>query len=310
MQIVVFKSGKNRSSSFKLNGYLFIFILASMVIFASFLFSSATFFYGYKKGYSELNEDRIQDIQKYQHEIKLIKEENKAKMEFFNQKLIGISSQIQTLNSLGNKISNIAKLDKKDFSFKNPKYVGGTNKINIEFEYDSAFEKYLDEMANNLNKKEQDLNYINKIIRNMEMKEQFYPSGLPSKKGYLSSDYGERIHPFFKEKHFHKGVDIAHKTETDIRSLAAGEVTFSGKKYGYGNLVEISHLNGYVTRYAHNNRNLVKKGDLIKKGQIIAKMGSTGHSTGPHVHLEVLKNKKHINPNKFIHYRNKFSNDN
>ena len=116
MQIVVFKSGKNRSSSYKLNGYLFIFILASMVIFASFLFSSATFFYGYKKGYSELNEDRIQDIQRYQYEIKLIKEENKAKMEFFNQKLIGISSQIQTLNSLGKKISNIAKLDKNDFS--------------------------------------------------------------------------------------------------------------------------------------------------------------------------------------------------
>ena len=106
---------------------------------------------------------------------------------------------------------------------------------------------------------------------------------------------------------FHKGVDIAHKTETNIRSLAAGEVTFSGKKYGYGNFVEVSHLNGYVTRYAHNNRNLVKKGDLVKKGQIIAKMGSTGHSTGPHVHLEVLKNNKHINPNKFIHYRDKFS---
>ena len=87
MQIVVFKSGKNRSSSFKLNGYLFIFILASMVIFDSFLFSSATFFYGYKKGYSELNEDRIQDIQRYLYEIKLIKEEYKAKMEFYNQKL-------------------------------------------------------------------------------------------------------------------------------------------------------------------------------------------------------------------------------
>ena len=84
---------------------------------------------------------------------------------------------------------------------------------------------------------------------------------------------------------------------------------FSGKKYGYGNLVEISHLNGYSTRYAHNNRNLVKKGDLVKKGQVIAKMGSTGHSTGPHVHLEVLQNNKHINPNKFIHYRDQFSNN-
>ena len=113
---------------------------------------------------------------------------------------------------------------------------------------------------------------------------------------------------WLKKNHIHKGIDIAYKTETDITSIAAGKVTFSGKKYGYGNLVEISHLNGYVTRYAHNNRNLVKVGELVKKGQVIAKMGSTGHSTGPHVHLEVLKNNKHINPNKFIYYKEKFSN--
>ena len=116
--------------------------------------------------------------------------------------------------------------------------------------------------------------------------------------------------PITKKIHLHKGVDIAHKMETDIMSLAAGKITYSGKKYGYGNLVEVSHLNGYVTRYAHNNRNLVKVGDLVRKGQVIAKMGSTGHSTGPHVHLEVLKNNKHINPNKFIHYKEKFSNNN
>ena len=140
------------------------------------------------------------------------------------------------------------------------------------------------------------------------MKEQFFPTGMPTKKGYISSEYGQRLNPITKKNNLHKGIDIANKTETDITSLAAGEVIFSGKKYGYGNLVEISHLNGYVTRYAHNNRNLVKVGDLVKKGQLIAKMGSTGHSTGPHVHLEVLKNNKHINPNKFIYYKEKFSN--
>ena len=116
-------------------------------------------------------------------------------MEFFNQKLVGISSQIQTLNSLGNKISNIAKLDKKDFSLKI--LIPGNNKINIEFEYDSAFEKYLDEMANDLNKKEQDLNYIDKIITNMEMKEQFTLQAYHQRKD-ISSDYGERTIHFLK----------------------------------------------------------------------------------------------------------------
>jgi murein DD-endopeptidase MepM/ murein hydrolase activator NlpD len=142
------------------------------------------------------------------------------------------------------------------------------------------------------------------------MKEQFFPSGFPSEKGYISSKYGERFSPITKKQHFHKGIDIAHKLESDIFSLAAGTVTFSGKKYGYGNVVIIDHLNGYTTKYAHNNRNLVKKGDVVKKGQLIAKMGSTGHSTGPHIHLEVLKNNKNIDPNKFIHYKEKFSNRN
>jgi len=310
MQIVIFKSNKNKSSSYKVNGLMFLAMTSFVVVFLTFMFSSPAYIYGYKNGYIESNEDRLKDIAKYQNDIELIKNKNKEKMEFFSQKLITISSEIHNLNALGNKISHIAKLNKKEFNFENPKYIGGKNKINIEFEYNSDFEKYLDLMLNDLKIKSDDLNYAYKIINNMEMKEQFFPSGFPAEKGYISSAYGNRKSPFTKKIHFHKGIDIAHKTESDIRSLAAGKITFSGKKYGYGNLVEVSHLNGYVTRYAHNNRNLVKVGELIKKGQIIAKMGSTGHSTGPHVHLEVLKNNKHINPNKFIHYKEKFSKNN
>ena len=310
MQIIIFKSGKNKSSSHKISGLFFIFLVISVVASLTYMLSSTLYIYGYKQGFQELNEDRIEDIANYKNEIKLIKYENKEKMEFFSQKLISISSQIQNLNSLGNKISTIGNLNKKEFNFKKIKNIGGINKVNIEFEYNSDFDKYLDNMILNLEVKNNDLNNIYKIINNMEMKEQFFPTGMPTRKGYISSEYGKRKNPITKKIHLHKGVDIAHKMETDIMSLAAGKITYSGKKYGYGNLVEVSHLNGYVTRYAHNNRNLVKVGDLVRKGQIIAKMGSTGHSTGPHVHLEVLKNNKHINPNKFIHYKEKFSNNN
>lgn len=308
MQIVIFKSSKNKSTSYKINGYLFIFLMIFLVIITTLTLSSTSFLYGYKKGYKELNEDRIEDISKYKRQIEYIKIENKEKMEFFSKKLITISAELENINSLGNKISKIAKLDKKEFDFKRPKYIGGLNKINIEFDYNSKFDKYLDSILLDISNKRENLNYIDKIINNLEMKEQFLPTGMPTKKGYISSEYGQRLNPITKKNHIHKGIDIAYKTETDITSIAAGKVTFSGKKYGYGNLVEISHLNGYVTRYAHNNRNLVKVGELVKKGQVIAKMGSTGHSTGPHVHLEVMKNNKHINPNKFIYYKEKFSN--
>jgi len=310
MQIVIFKSKKNKSTSYKVNGTYFLISIVFLVLFFTFLLSSSFYYKGYVVGYNDLIEDRMDDIAKYEKEINLIKTENKNKMDFFSRKLISITSQMQTVNALGNKIAKIAKIDKKDFNFRKPKYIGGINKVNIEFEYESSFSQYLDNILLELSKKENDLKYTNKIINNLEMKEQFFPSGFPSEKRYISSKYGERLSPITKKQHFHKGIDIAHKLESDIFSLAAGTVTFSGKKYGYGNVVIIDHLNGYTTKYAHNNRNLVKKGDVVKKGQLIAKMGSTGHSTGPHVHLEVLKNNKNIDPNKFIHYKEKFSNRN
>ena len=307
MQIVIFKSNKNKSSSYKIGGVPFILSFIFLLSLLTFILSYSVYFYGYKVGYNELNEDRMNDLVYYEKEISQMKLENKNKMDFFSNKLIKISSQIQNLDALGDKISTIAKIDKKDFNFRKPKYIGGKNKVSIEFEYNSDFDNYLDSILYGLTEKKDDLKYIDKVINNLEMKEQYFPAGFPSKKGYISSNYGLRNSPITKKEHFHKGVDIAHKTETKIFSLAAGKIKFSGRKYGYGNLVIIDHLNGYTTKYAHNNRNLVKTGDIVKKGQLIAKMGSTGHSTGPHVHLEVLKNNKNIDPNKFIYYKEKFS---
>ena len=307
MQIIIFKSSKNKSLSYKINGSAFIIIIGFLISSLVFLLSSSIYIYGYKIGYKDLFDETVFEIDKYKNEIRLVKQENMNKMQFFSQKLITVTSEIESLNALGHKISSIAKINKKELNFKESRYIGGTNKINIEFEYNSDFDKYLDKMLIDLSIKENNLKYLFKLVNNMEMKEQFLPTGFPSKKGYISSDYGNRENPFSKKMHFHKGIDIAHKIETDIFSLAAGEVIFSGNKYGYGKIVEISHLNGYTTRYAHNNRNLVKKGEKVKKGQIIAKMGSSGHSTGPHIHLEVLKNNKNVDPKKFIHYKEKFS---
>lgn len=307
MQIIIFRPIKNKSKLYKINILFFILFILFLCSFIVLTFASSSYIYGYTKGYKELYEDRLQDLTFYEKEINHIKQENFKNMEFFSEKLILISSKIENINSLGNKLSKLAKLNKNDFNFRKPKYIGGKNKVNIEFEYDSNFENYLDNMLADLDSKQEDLIEIYKIINNLEMKEQFFPSGLPSNKGYISSEYGKRINPITNKRNFHKGVDIAYKTESDIKSLAAGQVIFSGKKYGYGNLVEISHANGYVTRYGHNNRNLVKLGEYVKKGQIIAKMGSTGHSTGPHVHLEVLKNNKNINPDKYIYSKDIFS---
>jgi len=95
-------------------------------------------------------------------------------------------------------------------------------------------------------------------------------------------------------------VDFAGATGSNVMAVAAGVVTWSGERTGYGNLVEINHGDGYVTRYAHNEKTLVKVGETVKRGEPIALMGSTGRSTGPHVHFEVIRNGRQVDPLSFI----------
>ncbi|HTF99167.1 MAG TPA: peptidoglycan DD-metalloendopeptidase family protein [Nitrospirota bacterium] len=114
----------------------------------------------------------------------------------------------------------------------------------------------------------------------------------------ISSEYGMRQDPFSGDWRFHHGVDIAAPEGTEIHAVAPGTVVFSGKQAGYGNVVIIDHGNGYTTKYAHNQQNLVKEGDKIDSGSLIARAGSTGRSTGSHVHFEVLLNGRSVDPNR------------
>ncbi|MBV8342195.1 MAG: M23 family metallopeptidase, partial [Gammaproteobacteria bacterium] len=98
----------------------------------------------------------------------------------------------------------------------------------------------------------------------------------------------------------HKGVDFAGAPGSSVTAVAAGVLTWAGERSGFGKLVEINHGDGFVTRYAHNERTLVTVGQTVKRGAQIALMGSTGRSTGPHVHFEVLRNGRNVDPLSFI----------
>ena len=146
-----------------------------------------------------------------------------------------------------------------------------------------------------LDEKEQELE---KFI--VEIDNQFkYLASLPNlwpAQGKLRSKYGNRKDPFGKGTRFHKGIDIANSHGTSIKAAGSGTVTYSGTRSGYGRVVIIKHSSGYETLYAHNSQNLVRVGDKVKKGQVIAKMGSTGRSTGCHLHFEIHRNGNTINP--------------
>src|SRR5437660_631972 len=125
-------------------------------------------------------------------------------------------------------------------------------------------------------------------------------SDIPRFGDVLAAQKQQRADPFDGREAFHKGVDFAGAMGDKVVAVAEGVVTWAGERSGFGKLVEISHGDGYVTRYAHNQRTLVAVGQMVKRGESVALMGSTGRSTGPHVHFEVLRNGRQVNPLSFI----------
>lgn len=119
-------------------------------------------------------------------------------------------------------------------------------------------------------------------------------------KGRISSGYGWRVHPILNKKHFHGGLDIAVRSGTSVKAAKAGKVLGSGWVSGFGKTVTIDHGNGVVTLYAHNSQLLAKQGQRVSQGQIIAKSGSTGRSTGPHLDFRIFIDNKTVNPLKYL----------
>ncbi|OGL64025.1 MAG: hypothetical protein A3J27_05875 [Candidatus Tectomicrobia bacterium RIFCSPLOWO2_12_FULL_69_37] len=125
------------------------------------------------------------------------------------------------------------------------------------------------------------------------------PSILPAK-GWVTSTFGSRLSAFTGGREFHAGVDIVARVNTPILAPGDGVVITSGRESGYGNIVEIRHMQGIITRYAHNHRNLVRVGQKVRRGDVIAEVGNTGRTTGPHLHYEVRLNGVAVNPMLYI----------
>ena len=158
----------------------------------------------------------------------------------------------------------------------------------------------INQLEQQINDREKQLRLLDKVASRKKLEDELYVQGRPITWGWLSSKYGYRSDPFTGKRTWHAGVDLAGKEGSDIIAVAAGVVTWADERYGYGNLVEIDHGDGLVTRYAHAKAIKVKVGDVVQKSQVVALMGSTGRSTGPHVHFEVIRNGKSENPVKYI----------
>lgn len=212
-----------------------------------------------------------------------------------------MQAQMIRLNALGHRLTEMADLDEGEFNFGELPARGGPEDP-LQLGSSSAFEflQELEQLSRELEDRERQLNVIEMLLMNRNVHNQVFPAGRPVTGGWTSSYFGNRRNPFNGRPEFHKGIDFAGKQGSDVIAVAAGVVSRSGRYAGFGNLVEIDHGSGYATRYAHNHRNLVKLGDRVSKGQSIALMGSTGRSTGTHVHFEVLRDGKTVDPIRYI----------
>ena len=265
------------------------------------IFISAGYWLGLKFGHQELVTEWKHDVQQQQDQMETMRRQSEANIEALTQKIAFFQAHINRLDALGNKLLSMADMDDLEIDFTQAPGFGGPNMDDqINQQILASLEETLSDIASELQSQENKLHTLDVLLTDQNFRKEVYPQGRPVEKGWISSYYGKRANPFSGGQEFHRGVDFAGKHGSNVIAVAGGIVTEADDRHGYGNLVEIDHGNGYVTRYGHNDSMVVEIGQTVKKGQVIAKMGSTGRSTGPHVHFEVLKNGTKVDPMKFI----------
>lgn len=217
-------------------------------------------------------------------------------------RLSELQGQVLRMEAIGKRIADMAGIVRSEFDIETPVGLGGPIPATAlsanaaEFEIQSDLTHLESRILNNTDK----LAALESLLMDKHIQDLALPDGAPVSGGWIASEYGMRHDPFSGRREFHRGIDIAAKRGSRIVAVAPGMVIFSGVRAGYGNLIEIQHAEGFVTRYAHNKKNLVTVGERVQKNQAIAVIGSTGRSTGIHVHFEMIRQGVPINPRQFV----------
>lgn len=241
------------------------------------------------------------ELASQQQAVERIRRGAQSEVAALTARLAELQSRVTRLDALGRKLIDVSRIDAEEFDFDSMPGVGGPAAATDLDDYRmSELEAAIENLADRIADRERQLTVLDNVLEDRELTAATTPAGRPIVKGWLSSPYGYRKDPFTGKKAWHGGIDFAGAQDSAVVAVAGGVVTHAGKRWGYGRLVEITHGNGYVTRYGHSARILVEEGQIVRRGDQIAEMGSSGRSTGPHVHLEVLKDGKPTNPWEFV----------
>ena len=228
--------------------------------------------------------------------------EKNANMRNFaiSAELAGMQSSLWEIEAIASSLSTISELPQEEFNFDPALSQGGSSQEPARKLDWPDLESQLRQLQLKLERRQKELRILDDIVKEKKSEKDSVLRGKPVKKGWYSSAFGRRMDPITGRPAWHAGVDFAGRLGSDVIAVASGVVVYSGRKDGYGNLVEIDHGNGLTTRYGHHDELKVEVGDFVKQGDVIGLMGNSGRSTGPHVHLEVLRDGRAVNPLKTI----------
>ncbi|MCB1615111.1 MAG: peptidoglycan DD-metalloendopeptidase family protein [Pseudomonadales bacterium] len=240
------------------------------------------------------------DIEEQQQAVEETRRISEQTLQALTKRVGQLQAQMLRLDALGERLVNKAGLADGEFDFSAEPALGGPQGDELQrFEALESLQM-IDDLSLQIESRSQQLGMLDLVLSQKQLNEETYLSGRPVKRGWLSSHYGYRTDPFTGKKSWHNGIDFAGKAGSEVIAVASGVVVASEKREGYGYMVEVNHGDSFSSRYAHNQKNLVKVGDVVEKGQPLAIMGSTGRSTGPHVHFEIYKNGRSVDPASYI----------
>lgn len=302
MKFIVVDNDSGKSRSFSTNGLILGLTFAGLVA-----IPAVIGYMSYLHGVGDATQTRQmfgkwREVLKDQdQQIKIASREAQENLQASTLKLAKLQARIVRLDALGERLTRVADLEEGEFDFSQPPAVGGPA---VETGVGTTPKNYLQQLgqlADDIESRERQLSVLETLIVDRNMQDDVFIAGRPVTKGWMSSRFGSRNDPITGRNAWHNGVDFAGKEGADVVTVAAGVVVYAAVRNGYGKMIEINHGGGFSTRYGHHKELIVKVGDIVKKGQVVALMGSSGRSTGPHVHFEVYKNGRVVDPSSYIH---------
>ncbi|MFT6750476.1 MAG: murein DD-endopeptidase MepM/ murein hydrolase activator NlpD [Candidatus Azotimanducaceae bacterium] len=302
MKFIIINNKSGGSRSFGASGLLLGLTIASLLG-----FPAAVGYFSYLQGIGEAGQTaemfgKWREVLKDQDlQIKMASRDARENIEASALRLAKLQARIVRLDALGERLTSVAKLDEGEFDFSQPPALGGPALETGNEISPMSYLTQLRRLSADIEDREQQLGVLETLLTDQKIQNDVFLAGRPVKKGWMSSRFGKRNDPITGRQAWHNGVDFAGKDGADVVTVAAGVVVYAAPRNGYGKMVEINHGRGFSTRYGHHKDLLVKVGDIVKKGQIVGLMGSSGRSTGPHVHFEVFKNGRVVDPASYIH---------